>query len=139
MRVGVRLSHYTWNMRECLEWASWRTTELVSNVLWAMIRGIPTTQNIGLASPILARELKSTALHEVKDHTVRQLLHLHVWGIRPTEVAEMVSLRPLHCASPGSLLLSRNAKENVACGIQAEVASLPEEVIRELDVHVAHV
>lgn len=100
-----------------------------------------------MSGSILAGNLQPTAVHKVEDDAVRKLLDLHLRGIGRLEVAHVVAL---DSARLKMFVLALNGKRHSGCplngtqdqkslAVEANGPTLPQEIVRELYVDVAHV
>lgn len=94
-----------------------------------------TLQNSRLPWPVLAGNLHCSALDKIQTHAVGQLLNLNIRDIWLTELAHVEPPDTTWRAGKAAL---HHGKYKEALRVEGHVASLPEEGIGELDVHVAH-
>lgn len=123
----------------------WFVSEAEAGV--ALVRFLEYLKDIPLPGPVLARDLKAATVHKIQNYAVRQLLDLHLRRVWSLEVAHVISLDSARLVI-SVLALDRqrygrrpldSAEDQKPLAVKANGTPLPQEVVRELDVNVAHV
>jgi len=106
-------------------------------------------QNIDLPGAILAGDLKPRTIDKVEADAVWQLLDLHLRGVWHAEVTEVITFDgtslplPRSISGGGCRRRSRDtlhrAQYEETLRVKAHGAPLPQEVVRELHIDIAHV
>lgn len=97
---------------------------------------ILTVEDLDLSSAVHAGKLHAASLNQVKNNAVRQLLDFDIGDIGGSELAQVVALGALGSAAT---LAGEGAQDEKALRVKAHIASLPEQVVRELNIDVAHI
>ncbi|KAI6776710.1 hypothetical protein HG530_000655 [Fusarium avenaceum] len=120
-----------------LAWAAWRAVSVVSLlVIQQFWLAALTIEDTHLPGTVHARELHTATVNKVQNDAVGQLLDLNIRDVWGSEVTHVVTLSTL---SSAAALCRESTQEEETLGIQTHVASLPEEIVRELHIDISHV